>query len=59
MNFATKQLVGVLIYLLQEASRKIHADPVKNHHAKKIREESDFYRHWMLPRARLYNKMHG
>lgn len=28
----------------QEASRKITADPARNHHAKKIREHSDFYR---------------
>ncbi|KAM3567228.1 hypothetical protein VYU27_010622, partial [Nannochloropsis oceanica] len=47
------------MYLLQEASRKVAADPVKNHHAKKIREESDFYRHWLLPRARLYSKLRG
>lgn len=33
---------------------KVPADPVKNPHARKIRDEP-FYREWLLPRARFYN----
>lgn len=33
---------------------KVPADPAKNPHARKIRDEP-FYREWLLPRARFYN----
>jgi hypothetical protein len=58
INFATQKLVGVLVYLLQEAARKVSANPVKNPHAQKIREEA-FYREWLLPRTQWYCRKKG
>lgn len=57
VNFATKQLVGVLVHLLQEAARKISNDPTKNPHAKKIREDP-FYRDVLLPKNEMWCELY-
>lgn len=50
ITFACKQVVGVLIYLLDEAAKKISEDPEKNVHAKRVAEDP-FYRYYLLERC--------
>lgn len=45
-----KQLAGVVLAKLQDASLKAMKHPVKNPHARKIREAKEFYQEWLLPK---------
>jgi hypothetical protein len=47
LDFIMKKLCGVLLIKLQNAAKKIVKDPVANPHARKMRQEEDFYKVWL------------
>ena len=48
LEFVMKNLAGVLLAKLQSAAKKIPRNPVTNEHARRMRDEEDFYRHWLM-----------
>ena len=50
LEFIMKKLCGVLLAKLQGAAKKILKDPVANPHARKMREEEQFYKGWLIPK---------
>jgi hypothetical protein len=50
LEYVMKKLCGFLLNKLQTAAKKITKDPVRNVHAQRIRDESAFYRDWLLPK---------
>jgi len=58
VQFATKQLVGVLVHLIGEAGKRLANDPVKNAHAKKIREDP-FYKDILLQKNEHWCELYG
>jgi hypothetical protein len=54
IDFVMKRMCGVLLGRLQAAARKVLKDPVKNPHARRMREDVRFYRDWLLPKFRVY-----
>jgi len=54
IDFCMKRMCGVLLGRLQAAARKVMKDPVKNPHARRMREDVRFYRDWLLPKFRTY-----
>ena len=48
LEFVMKNLAGVLLAKLQTAAKKIPRNPVTNEHARRMRDEEDFYRHWLM-----------
>ena len=47
-----KKMCGFLLNKLQTAAKKITTNPVRNIHAQRMRDESAFYQHWLLPKFR-------
>ncbi|KAL3781388.1 hypothetical protein ACHAW5_010284 [Stephanodiscus triporus] len=54
IDFAMKRMCGIILSRLQAMARKAVNDPVKNPHARRIREDVRFYRDWLYPKFRLY-----
>jgi len=54
IDFCMKRMAGILLSRLQATARKVVEDPVKNVHARRMREDVRFYRDWLLPRFRLH-----
>lgn len=54
IDFCMKRMCGVLLAKLQAAARRVLKDPVKNPHARRMREDVRFYRDWLLPKFRSY-----
>eukprot|EP00580_Thalassiosira_gravida_P003983 CAMPEP_0201607362 /NCGR_PEP_ID=MMETSP0492-20130828/6481_1 /ASSEMBLY_ACC=CAM_ASM_000837 /TAXON_ID=420259 /ORGANISM="Thalassiosira gravida, Strain GMp14c1" /LENGTH=540 /DNA_ID=CAMNT_0048071925 /DNA_START=529 /DNA_END=2151 /DNA_ORIENTATION=+ len=50
IDFCMKRMCGILLSRLQAAARKVVKDPVKNPHARRMREDVRFYRDWLLPK---------
>jgi hypothetical protein len=50
IDFCLKKMAGVMILKLQNAAKRVVADPIKNPHARRMREDVTFYRDWLLPR---------
>jgi len=50
LEFLMKQLAGVVLAKMQDAAKKAMKHPVKNAHARKIREEKEMYQEWILPK---------
>lgn len=50
IDFSLKKMAGVMILKLQQAAKRVVADPIKNPHARRMREDVTFYRDWLLPR---------
>jgi hypothetical protein len=48
LDFIMKQVAGVLLSKLQVAAKKIEKNPAKNDHAKLMRQESGFYKDWLM-----------
>ena len=59
LDFIMKQLAGVILAKLQDASRKAARHPVKNAHAQKIREEKEIYQDWILPKFEAICELNG
>ena len=54
IDFAMKRMCGVILSRLQAMARKVVKDPVKNPHARRIREDVRFYRDWLYPKFQRY-----
>ena len=54
IDFAMKRMCGIILSRLQAMARKVVKDPVKNPHARRIREDVRFYRDWLYPKFRRY-----
>ena len=54
IDFCMKRMCGVLLARLQVAAGRVLKDPVKNCHARRMREDVRFYRDWLLPKFRMY-----
>lgn len=50
LEFGLKHLAGSVLVKLQGAAKKITMDPVHNDHAKRMREEEEFYKEWLMPK---------
>jgi len=56
INFVMKQMAGVLLHLLQNQAKVVARDPFCPH-AVKIRQDTWFYRDWLVPRFQKYCQM--
>jgi len=54
IDYCMKKLCGILLSRLQGAARTILKDPVNSLHARRMREDAQFYRMWLLPKFRSY-----
>jgi len=54
IDFCMKKLCGILLSRLQGAARTILKDPVHSLHARRMREDAQFYRMWLLPKFRSH-----
>jgi hypothetical protein len=54
IDFAMKRMCGIILSRLQAMARKVVKDPVKNPHARRIREDVRFYRDWLYPKFQRY-----
>lgn len=54
IDFCMKKLCGILLSRLQGAARTILKDPVHSLHARRMREDVQFYRMWLLPKFRSH-----
>lgn len=59
LEFVMKNLAGVLLAKLQTAAKKIPKNPVSNEHARRMRDEEDFYRHWLMKKFQAVCKTKG
>lgn len=50
IEFVMKKMCGFIVHKLKKASVKVSKNPVRNIHAQRIREDSDFYAKWLLPK---------
>lgn len=48
LDFIMKHLAGVILSKMQTAAKKVVKNPAKNEHAKKMREEEEFYKKWLM-----------
>jgi hypothetical protein len=58
LNFAIKNLAGILLYVLQTQAAKVHTDQDCKH-AIRMRESTAFYGNWLLPKFRDYCACRG
>jgi len=54
LDFVMKRMCGVLFSRLQYAAKKAAADPVRNPHAQRMRENEAFYKGWLMPKFQSY-----
>ena len=59
LDFIMKQLAGAILAKLQDASKKAMKHPIKNAHARKIREEKATYQGWILPKFEAICELNG
>ena len=50
VNFAIRKLAGLLLYLIQRQAQYVHEQNHDCPHARRIRENTDFYKEWLLPK---------
>ena len=50
LDFVMRKLCGVVLFKLQVAAKKAANSPVKNVHARRMRQEEAFYHGWLLPK---------
>ena len=54
LDFVMKKMCGVVFSKLQHAAKKASADPVRNPHARRMRENEAFYKEWLMPKFQSY-----
>mmetsp|Transcript_6128 Transcript_6128/g.12285 ORF Transcript_6128/g.12285 Transcript_6128/m.12285 type:complete len:951 (+) Transcript_6128:32-2884(+) len=59
LEFVMKNLAGVLLAKLQNAAKKVPRNPVSNEHARRMRDEEDFYRHWLMKKFQVVCEVKG
>lgn len=53
-EFVIKRFFSVFIFKTMDAARKIVKNPVHSPHARRMREDTAFYRDWLLPKFKAY-----
>ena len=59
LEFVMKHMAGVLLAKLQSAAKKVVKHPKNNEHAKKMRQEADFYQAWLMAKFQAICEMRG
>jgi hypothetical protein len=59
LEFVMKNLAGVLLAKLQAAAKKVARHPLTNDHARRMRQEEDFYRHWLMKKFQAVCDLKG
>lgn len=54
IDYCMKKMCGILLTRLQGCARATLNDPVHSLHARRMREDVQFYRLWLLPKFRSY-----
>ena len=54
LDFVTRKICGVVMQKVLGAAKKITKDPVRNSHARRIRQENGFYEGWLLPKFQAF-----
>ncbi|KAL7543423.1 hypothetical protein ACHAXR_012704 [Thalassiosira sp. AJA248-18] len=54
IDFCMKRMCGILLSRLQVVARRVVKDPIKNAHARRMREDVRFYRDWLFPKFQMY-----
>lgn len=54
LEFIMRKICGVIISKLQGAAKKASKHPIRNVHARRMRQEDAFYRGWLLPKFKAY-----
>ena len=54
IDYCMKKMCGIVLSRLQGCARGILNDPVHSLHARRMREDVQFYRLWLLPKFRSY-----
>ena len=54
IDFMMRKVCGVVMATLQGAAKKAALSPVKNAHARRIRQQESFYKEWLLPKFKAY-----
>lgn len=54
LEFIMRKLCGVILFKLQHAAKKAASDPVRNAHARRMRQEEAFYKGWLMPKFQSY-----
>ena len=58
LDFCMKKMAGVLLLYLQKMAKKVVSDPTCEH-ARKMREDPEFYKDYLLPKFEEYAKKRG
>mmetsp|Transcript_17862 Transcript_17862/g.41826 ORF Transcript_17862/g.41826 Transcript_17862/m.41826 type:complete len:948 (+) Transcript_17862:275-3118(+) len=59
LEFIMKQVCGLVLAKLQSAAKKVVKNPVTNEHAKRMREEEDFYKRWLMAKFEAVCELKG
>lgn len=59
LDFLMKKLCGVMLLKLQGAAKKILKNPIRNPHARRMRENPDFYKNWLIAKIDHYCREKG
>ena len=59
LEFILKHLAGVLLAKLQGAAKKVSKHPITNEHARKMRDEREFYQGWLMAKFQALCKDKG
>lgn len=59
LDFVMRKMCGVVFSKLQHAAKKAAEDPIRNVHAQRMRQESEFYREWLYPKFQAYCEIMG
>ena len=54
LDFVMRKICGVVLAKMQTAAKKAVTNPVKNVHARRMRQEEAFYGKWLLPKFKSY-----
>ena len=54
IDFVMRKMCGVVFARLQHAAKKAAADPVRNPHARRMRQNEAFYKEWLMPKFQSY-----
>lgn len=54
LDFVTRKICGVVMQKVMGAAKKVAKDPVRNPHARRIRQENEFYEGWLLPKFQAF-----
>jgi hypothetical protein len=54
LDFVLRKICGVAFFKLQHAAKKACTSPVRNAHAKRMRQQEAFYKGWLMPKFQAY-----